>query len=352
MDLNESIRAFATAVPNIINNVRTEEATKTGLIMPFLNMLGYNVFNPAEVCPECDADVGTKKGEKVDYAILKDGKPIMLIECKSADTDLATIHQSQLYRYFGVMTAKIGILTNGVKYLFYSDFDETNKMDMKPFFELDMLNLTDQMIEVLKLFCKDTFNVDKIMPNAMDMKFARAIKTILARDMENPSEDFVRYYAKQIYDGVLTKNRMDEFTGIVKKALSQYINDLLNSRLQNAMTKEEVEPVSTSVPEQVNDGIETTDEEIEGYNIVRAILAEIVSPERVVMRDVKSYCGILLDDNNRKPICRLYFNGQKKMVGVFTGGTGNEEKVPINKPVDLYTLSAKLKENVMLYLKK
>lgn len=342
MDFDESLKQFAATLPNIIKNIKTEEATKTGLVMPFLSILGYNVFNPAEVCPECIADVGTKKGEKVDYAIMQDGKPIILIECKSVDTDLSTIHQSQLYRYFTATTAKIGILTNGIKYLFYSDFDDTNKMDSKAFFEFDMTNLTDQTIEILKQFRKDTFNVEKILPSAMDMKYIRAIKQIIASDLENPSDDYVKYYASQVYDGRLTRNVLDNFATIVKKALNQYVNDTINIRLKSAMTTEEVEEVEETIDIPEDDGIVTTDEEIEGFNIVRAILSEIVSPERIFMRDVKSYCGVLLDDNNRKQICRMYFNSEtKRYFSVFINSV--EEKFPIEKPVEIYRYSAKVK---------
>jgi len=350
MDFAELIKQFSAAIPGIMKNCQTEEATKTGLIMPFLNILGYNVFNPAEVCPECVADVGTKKGEKVDYAIKKDGKTIMLIECKSVDTDLAHIHMSQLYRYFGVMEAKIGILTNGIKYYFFSDIDESNKMDVKAFFELDMLNLTDNAIEILKQFRKEVFNVEKILPSAIDMKHIKAIKSIFAKDLENPSEDFTKYYASQVYNGRLTKNVVDEFSAVVKKAITQYINEMINDRLKSAMSPEEdvtttpdTQTTATAEPDKISekDRVVTTPDEIEGFNIVRAILSKYVSPERVVMRDVISYCGILLDDSNRKPLCRLYFNSdQKRYIGIFNNG--NEERIPVNKPTDIFQYSDKL----------
>lgn len=262
MDFNDQLRAFSVRIPKIIENVKTEEATKNGLILPFLQILGYNVFDPSEVCPECVADVGTKKGEKVDYAIMKEGNPVILIECKSVDTDLASVHMSQLFRYFTVVPAKIGILTNGKKYLFYSDIDAPNKMDTKPFLELDMINLTDQNIEVLKQFKKETFNVDKILPSALNMKYVKAIKQIFAQDMESPSEELVAYFAHQIYDGRLKKNVISNFTEITKRALNQYINDVINERLKSAMAPENVEK-ENEIPENIEEdsGIITTEEE-------------------------------------------------------------------------------------------
>jgi len=344
MDFNDQLRAFSVRIPKIIENVKTEEATKNGLILPFLQILGYNVFDPSEVCPECVADVGTKKGEKVDYAIMKEGTPVILIECKSVDTDLASIHMSQLFRYFSVVPAKIGILTNGKKFLFFSDIDAPNKMDTKPFLELDMINLTDQNIEVLKQFRKETFNVDKILPSALNMKYVKAIKQIFAQDMESPSQEIVKYFAHQIYDGMLTKNVIGNFTEITKRALNQYINDVINERLKSAMAPENVEK-ENDVPEdsEEDSGIITTEDEREGFYIVRAILCDIIAPTRVSMRDVKSYCGILLDDSNRKPICRLYLNSDtKRYIGLFNNE--KEEKQPIESISDIYKYSSQLRD--------
>lgn len=216
-------------------------------------------------------------------------------------------------------------------------------MDSKAFFEFDMTNLTDQTIDTLKQFRKDTFNVDKILPSAMDMRYIRAIKQILASDLENPSREYVKYYVKQVYDGNVTKNVLDNFAGTVKKALNQYVNDTINIRLKSAMTQDEVEEVDPAIDTPEDDGIVTTKEEIEGFCIVRAILSEIVPPECIIMRDVKSYCGVLLDDNNRKQtICRMYFNSKRKRhFSVFINSI--EEKFPIEKPVEIYHHSAKLK---------
>jgi hypothetical protein len=100
MDLIDRLRKIAAKIPKIREHLKTEEATKLSLVQPFINALSYNVFDPTEVCPEFVADVGTKKGEKVDYAILSDGHPIILIECKVVNANLSAEHPTQLYRYF------------------------------------------------------------------------------------------------------------------------------------------------------------------------------------------------------------------------------------------------------------
>jgi len=349
MDFNEELHVFSNRIPKIIEGIKTEESTKTGLVMPFLQILGYNVFDPTEVCPECIADVGTKKGEKVDYAIMKEGNPIILIECKSVDTNLATIHMSQLFRYFSVVPVKIGILTNGIKYLFYTDIDAPNKMDGKPFLEIDLLNLTDQNVDALKQFKKEAFNVDKILPSAMNMKYIKTIKQILSQDMENPSPELVAYYANQAYDGRKTQHVMENFTEITKRAMNQFINDIINERLKSAMAPEVVESLNESVEEgKEKSDIITTDDEIEGFQIVRAVLCETIDPERVVMRDLKTYCGILLDDTIRKPICRLFFNNQTKLyISIYVDG--KEEKHPITSTLEIYQFAPQLRETVKYY---
>ena len=140
MGFNENLLQLSERILSIKPNILTEEATKMSMIIPFFQLLGYDVFNPLEFCPEYTADVGIKKGEKVDYAIIINGDPAILIECKSC-TETLDKHSSQLFRYFGTTTAKFGILTNGVVYRFYTDLDESNKMDLTPFLEIDMDNL-------------------------------------------------------------------------------------------------------------------------------------------------------------------------------------------------------------------
>ena len=128
MDLADRLREMSSRIRQRVENVKTEEATKTALVMPFINhVLGYNVFDPAEVVPEFIADVGTKKGEKVDYAIFRNGDPIMLFECKHYGVDLGKEPASQLYRYFSVAKARFGVLTDGVIYRFYSELLAKNR---------------------------------------------------------------------------------------------------------------------------------------------------------------------------------------------------------------------------------
>lgn len=237
MDLIDQLRSLASRIASTKDVIQTEEATKNAMIMPFIQLLGYNVFDPLEVTPELVADVGTKKGEKVDYAILKDGKPIILFECKKSGADLDINHASQLFRYFHVTEARFGILTNGLVYRFFTDLEQPNKMDEKPFLEFNLLDFKEQDVEELKKFAKVTFNVDDILATANELKYTRAIQNLLAEWMENPSEDLVRCVTADLLDGRrFTPAIREQFTQITKRAFRQLIASRINERLRVAMT--------------------------------------------------------------------------------------------------------------------
>lgn len=360
MDFIDKIRELSAHIPKQLENIQTEEATKTALIMPFMTALGYNVFDPTEVTPELSADIGVKKGEKVDYAILQDGKPVILFECKHHTTDLGKVHASQLYRYFSVTDARFGVLTNGIVYWFYTDLEQKNKMDEKPFFEFNMVEIKETAVEELKKFSKSSFNLDFILTTAAELKYTREIKKLLLEQMQEPADEFVRVFASKVYSGKLTQTVREQFVQLTKQAFKQLINDLINERLKSALASETplqeppaaevsstVSNPSPSTTEKSSSEIITTEEELEGFYIIRAILREVIPPKRVSMRDVKSHCGILLDDNNRKPICRLHFDSAKKRISFFD--TDKEEYIIIDDIDDLYKYANRLKSTVEKY---
>lgn len=219
MDFKDNIKQLSERVIKLKDSIQTEEATKNAFIMPFINALGYDVFNPLEVVPEMTCDIAMKKGEKIDYAIMKDGEPILLIECKHWAQDLK-LHDNQLMRYFNVSKAKFGLLTNGIIYRFYTDLLEPNKMDDKPFLEVDITDIKDSQIEEIKKFHKSYFDVDNILSSASELKYMGELKAVLAREFSNPSPEFVKYISKQVYDGVMTAKLLEQFTSLTKRSIS------------------------------------------------------------------------------------------------------------------------------------
>lgn len=325
MDFKDQIRQLSERVIKLKESTLTEEAAKTAFVMPFLQCLGYDVFNPLEVVPEFVSDIGTKKGEKVDYAIMREnGEPCILIECKHWSQGL-TLHDNQLLRYFHVTKARFGVLTNGVVYRFYTDLIEPNKMDQQPFLEINMADLKDNLIEELKKFHKSYFDVDLIFSTASELKYTSELKALIQTELNAPSDVLVRYFAKQVYAGQLNAKMMDYFTALVKKSFQHTFSDQITDRLKTALIQEQEQPVlggdtqPVALPTEDKKGpvIVTTPEELEAFYIVRAILRQKIAPERIVHRDAQSYFAILLDDNNRKPLCRLYLNGTKKYMTTF-----------------------------------
>ncbi|MCB0110730.1 MAG: type I restriction enzyme HsdR N-terminal domain-containing protein [Caldilineaceae bacterium] len=355
MDFIDRIRELGARIPKQLELIQTEEATKHALVMPFISALGYDVFDPTEVVPELNADVGTKKGEKVDYAIRKDNQIIMLFECKAANCDLGSAHASQLYRYFSVTEARFSVLTNGIVYWFYSDLDAQNKMDSKPFFEFNMLDIREQDVEELKKFTKPAFDLDGILTTASELKYTREIKRILAEQLQDPSEDFVRLFGVQVYQGRMTQSVKEQFTEMTRRAFRQFINDRVQERLKSALASEST-PVE-QMPAETDEGntdtngkVVTTPEEWEAYYIIKAICSQVVEPERVAIRDQQTYCGILFDDNNRRPLARLWFNTSQKYIGLFDGEERQEQKTPIAKISDIYQFADRLKATATNYL--
>lgn len=361
MDFIDKIQNFAKRIPAQLEYCETEEASKNALVMPFIAALGYDVFDPTEVVPEFTADIGTKKGEKVDYAIKIDGKPVILFECKGSRADLNKEHASQLYRYFNtVCSARFGVLTNGVEYRFFSDLDAPNRMDEKPFLVFNMLDFQDSHVTELKKFTKSMFNLEEILTNASELKYTNAISKIIALEFEAPSNEFVKFLTSKVYSGIKTQNVIDQFTELTKKALRRFLNDRINERLQSAiqgidpvppvppMEKPESELDDGEEPDDKKPVISTTEEEIEGYFAVKSILRDVINIKRVQMRDTKSYCGILLDDNNRKPICRLYFNRAQLYFGVLDENK-EAKRIPINDVDDIYNFAKQIIDTVLRY---
>ncbi len=357
MGFSESLASLVQRIPSVIDHLLTEEATKNGLVMPFIAALGYDVFNPTEVVPEFVADVGIKKGEKVDYAIKQDGEVIILIECKTVKTNLSLASMSQLFRYFTVTKARIAILTNGVEYRFYSDLEEPNKMDQRPFLELDLRDLRDDLVAEVRKLSKESFDLERMLSTASNLKYLREINQVLHEQIDNPDPDLVRFFFKKAYPtGVFTAGIREQFTELVRKALQQFIRERVSNRLRTALAQEDAaidgvdEQVEQEAPAQeaIDDGIETTQEEMEGFHMVKAIVRQVVAPERIVHRDTKSYMGILLDDNNRKPICRLRFNYSQKYIGLFDEEK-NETKHPLDSLDDIYQHAEHLQRTAQQY---
>lgn len=361
MEFSERIAAVAAKVRQQQDMIGTEEATKNALVMPFIStVLGYDVFDPREVVPEFTADVGVKKGEKVDYAIMRDDEVRILVECKKSNGSLRVEHASQLYRYFSVTNARIAVLTNGVVYQFYTDLDAPNRMDSKPFLVLDLNEIDETLLPELRKLTKDAFDLESVISAAEKLKYLGEIKRAFAAQFHEPEDDWIRFFTTRVYSGQFTRRAREQFAPLVLEAGVQFLNDQVNSRLKSALNTSFATPepgeesiddeeVEEEEPER-GDGIETTIEELEGYRIVKAIACSEAKPQRIAHRDSKSYFAVLLDDNNRKPIARLHFNGKsRKYLGTFDAAK-NETRHLLSSLDDIYLHSDHIREAVRSHL--
>ncbi|NGY36949.1 restriction endonuclease [Flavobacterium sp. XN-5] len=353
-DLKLKLQQLHQRVDSLKDQINTEEATKNAFVMPFIQILGYDIFNPTEVIPEFVCDIGTKKGEKIDYVIKRDGVPILIIECKNWKENVDA-HNSQLHRYYHVSKSRFGVLTNGHIYNFYADLEKPNIMDEKPFFTLDISNLKETSLKILENFSKNGYNLEEILDSAEGLKYIKAIRNEFEKELQEPSDEIVRLLVNRFFNKPLTATRLIAFKEYTKKAFSNSINDSINFRLNNALNITESVPSKTvEQTTTIDENVEapkfiTTQDEIEGSQIVKAILREILPATRIAFRDTQSYFGVLLDDNNRKPICRLHFNSGNKYIELFNNGKDNGEKKPISSLDEIYDYKAELLGAIKTY---
>ena len=348
MELQDKLKAIATKITKLKAKIDTEESTKHAFVLPFINALGYETFNPLEVVPEFTAYLGLKKGEKVDYAIFQNEIPIIIVECKHWEENLEH-HNSQLFRYFHTTKTRFALLTNGIHYRFFTDLEQANKMDTKPFLELDITKIKDSDIHEISKFHKSNFDVNTIVNNASALKYTKEIKKCISLELQEPSNDFIKLFANKVYAGRLTVKVLLEFSNLVYIAFNQTISEKVNDRLNSALHQEAESQQLDQVEQKTEERkIITTDEELEGYRIVVAILRRKLSIERITYRDTQSYFGILLDNNNRKPLCRLHFNGKQKCIGVFDASK-KENKIQLSSLSDIYHYEEQLLNTITYY---
>ncbi|WP_317622307.1 restriction endonuclease [Chryseobacterium gotjawalense] len=261
----------------------------------------------------------------------------------------ADAHNSQLHRYYHVAKARFGVLTNGHIYNFYTDLEQPNIMDEKPFFTLNLNDIKDSSVKILGKFTKTDYNLESILDSAEALKYIKAIRKEFEKEVAEASDEFVKLLVNKFFDKPLTASRMVTFREYTKKAVSNSINDSISLRLKSALnineniTKDKIPAIEN--PIDLNNEIPkyiTTDEELEGFQIVKAILREKIATERIAFRDTQSYFGILLDDNNRKPLARLHFNSSNKYIELFHNGKDLGEKILLNSLDGIYNYREQL----------
>ena len=356
MDFIEEIRNLSTKIEKHKDVIQSEEMTKTAFVMPFINLLGYDVSDPTEVVPEFTADFGAKQGEKVDYAIFKDDEVIMIVECKKFGTDLSDTHTAQLYRYFSVTHAGIAVLTDGALYRFYTDLERSNVMDTKPFLEFDILDIQQSLVDELKRFAKSAFDLNAIRMAAGDLKYSKEIKQILVEQLEAPTEEFVQFFLSSIYSGARTQTVVQQFTGIVKRTLNQFLNEQINQRAQSAISRKEAaeESVEVEEPDESTAGkVESHNENKEGRSEAKGLI--VTFPDGTVLsseRDSRNQTEVWV--KTIKKLLEQFGVNQVMEADLKTRRSGSKERIISTNPAFrdrnvAKVLSTEYKENDTMY---
>lgn len=298
---NEDLTNFSKRAAELQTHISTEEATKMSLVAPFFQLLGYDIFNPAEFCPEYTADVGIKKGEKVDYVIIINDKPIILIEVKCIGKKLDR-HSSQLFRYYATTNARFALLTNGIIYRFYTDLNEKNKMDSTPFYEFNLLSLSPNDYNEIPKFSKNCFNESSITDSAEILMYANQFTAYLKEQLQNPSDDFTRLFLKASYSGVKTQNVIDKFRPVLKKSLNDYIDKLVKEKMTSLVNSSSYVTASENT---ATAKLEPSTMELNFFALVKDLITNTGLSNDITYKKTESYFAILYQNNVRKWIARL-----------------------------------------------
>jgi hypothetical protein len=306
--------------------ITTEEATKNTLIIPFFTALGFDFSEPSEFSPEVFASIGEEKRERIDYALKSGDEYLMLVECKKCKDNLGKNAFNQLSDYFKALRPKlnvrIGILTNGLTYKFFSDLDEDNVLDSIPFFHFNILNFDEQKASELKQFEKSTFDINSIIANAREAKLLAAVKEILGGYLVDPPEKFSHFVLSKVFPNLLGRRPQElvsTFKRIISEAFNQLILDRVNGKLEQATSQNvsidsgpETEKAPQAAPVAGDDGIAATINKIEALAIVKTILRSKGVINRIYLKDYKDSSSILLDNKQQKILIKLYFNDTTK----------------------------------------
>lgn len=223
-DFVDRIKAVVAELRKRVPHCKTEEATKMSLILPFLEkVLGWNPYDPHQLVPEFAADIGTKRGEKVDFATMADDEPAILIEAKKYGTALGREHMNQLYRYFACTSAHFAILTDGIRYLFFADLDDQNRMDPQPFFTLNLFEIDASSIAPLEAFSRKEFNVERNLELARDLRCIGEVVNLLREVWAKPSDSFIKWVMAEVHEGPRKKHVRERYERTCKDALQAFL---------------------------------------------------------------------------------------------------------------------------------
>lgn len=318
----ERLLSHVEHVKTVGPHCNTEETTKQALILPLLDILGFNPFDPTKVKAEYSADLpGIKASERVDYALFSQEHPVMFVEAKPFSEKI-TNHTGQLARYFNATPGvTIAAISNGREWRFYTDLKQQNIMDPEPFLIVDFHNLSDADAEQLYHFRYDQFHPETLRTFAEDRMYLSIFQDAIESCLREVDQDFVRFIALRAnLAPKLTSKFLESITPLVKQSVAAAMGNMVVSGLNTPS------PISVSVVEKsppadateddgdlvdpANPKIITTAAERKILYIIREILSGLVEPDEIVGKDTESYYSVLYQGKVNRWILR--YQGDKQ----------------------------------------
>lgn len=302
--LREDLQLLAKRSVEIRKACRNEESTKLYLALPFIRLLGFDYSNPLEVYPEHDAAFSEHQPNKVDLAVMRDGEPVIAIECKHVGANLRQA-RGQLRGYYNALpTTKLAILTDGIAFEFFVDSEQPNLMDEEPFLTLDLEVIAvngsgGDVLEMLAHMTKETFNPDTIAELAHVQLVKKRLRISFVEEANSPSEDFCRHFLLKAGLKNVRKASIDRYYApMIKTAFSEALVLPVVDQIRNGHDDGTLGPADPRVV--------TTERELSLFNYIRRRLAFLVKEEAsfraIEAISYKDYLGklVVFYDKERK----------------------------------------------------
>jgi stress response protein SCP2 len=309
------------------------EGLSKDLTIQLFNALGYGVADADDLQ---EGMIVGRTATTVDLVALESGKPAFLVEYKPFGTELAEERIATLYNAFVNSEAEVGVLSNGRQMWWFSDTERDGKMDALPFLKTDLAQTTKTERNDLWQLSKPEFSRQTVVEwatnkrhlQAQEAHYRKELYQLVANQLDSPTDAFVRFFAEQVYDGPMTAEMLKWFAQEVRDQITTYLG-----RRERVMLLEQ-----------------------QGFAIVKSVMRECMDVDRLELRSVQSYCGILLDFNNRRPICRLHVKRPSAWyLGLFDRGeiapNGGriEDKIRIERLDDIHYYADRLRATLAVY---
>jgi len=323
----QRLKSHIEHVKKVGEHCTTEETTKQALILPLLDILGFNPYDPTKVLAEFAADFpGVKATERVDYALYCNGQPVMFIEAKPFVANL-TNHAPQLSRYFNSsLGVTIGAITNGREWRFFTDLINTNVMGEKPFLTIDFTKANPEDLTQLAEFKHDNFHAEKLRFFAEENQYIQQFKAVIKKSINEVDIDFVRYVAQQAnIQRQLNTKFLESIQPFVKQAVQQAISDTVvkglssptvitaqpvEQKIVESKAKEIIEEKPDFIVNPDNEKIITTKDEQELLRIVNELLPGVT----LEGRDTESYYSVLFQGKTNRWLFRYDVNRKRHTI--------------------------------------